>query len=70
MERFPGKKIYCNRNDLVISNYVKSILKGNIDMKIKNVHTLNSDFICCKGFNRILFTPLVIVDRITNVFNG
>ena len=53
IKRFPEKKIYSSNNDLEISNFVKSILKGNIDINITGVHNLNSKLIGCNGFGKI-----------------
>ena len=52
-ERFPEKcKIW---KDMKIGGTegIKSILKGNIDIEINNVHVLNPDLISCDGFGNI-----------------
>jgi len=58
-ERFPKKKIYGKDKNLKLSNYVKSILKGNIDDKITNPHDLNPALIGCNGFGKIENTSLI-----------
>jgi len=58
-ERFPNKKIYGKDKNLKLSNYVKSILKGNIDNKIMNPHDLNPTLIGCNGFGKIENTSLI-----------
>ena len=52
-ERFPEKKIYNNNNNLGLSNVVKSILKGNINITITRAHLLNPKLIGCNGFGII-----------------
>ena len=52
-ERFPEKhKKYLNKTFGGIEG-IKSILKGNIDIIINNVHILNSNLISCDGFGKI-----------------
>ena len=53
VERFPETKISFNGKYLILSTLVKSILKGNIDVKIINIHNLNSKLIGCNGFGDI-----------------
>ena len=58
-QRFPNKKAYGKDKNLPLSNYVKSILKGNIDYKITNPHDLNSTLIGCNGFGIIQNISLI-----------
>ena len=53
VERFPEKKISFNGKYLILSSSVKSILKGNIDVKIISPHNLNRKLIGCNGFGYI-----------------
>ena len=52
-ERFPEKNKKWKNIKLGGTDVVKSILKGNIDIEINNVHFLNSDLISCDGFGNI-----------------
>ena len=53
-ERFPKKKYIMNGKKLPGSRLIKSILKGNIEMKIIDVHQLNPKLITCNGFGKIV----------------
>ena len=52
-ERFPEKRIYNNGKYIDLSKAVKSILKGNIDVKITGQHYLNPNLTGCNGFGQI-----------------
>ena len=42
---------------------IKSILKGNLDFKIHNIHVLNSSLISCDGFGNIKKVHSIITDK-------
>lgn len=53
IERFPEKKYKSKGKILRVSNFVKSILKGRINVKLVNIHNINDKLIGCDGFGRI-----------------
>ena len=53
-ERFPDKKYIMNGKKLPGSRFIKSILKGNIDQEIKDVHQLNPKLVACNGFGKLV----------------
>ena len=52
-ERFPEKDKRWKGIKIGGIEGIKSILKGNIDMKIYDIHILNSQLISCDGFGNI-----------------
>lgn len=52
-ERFPETDKRWNGSIIGGSEGIKSILKGNLDFKIHNIHVLNSSLISCDGFGKI-----------------
>ena len=54
LKDFPKKKKESNGKRLGGSNLIKSILRGNIDIKIESPHELNSKLIGCDGFGKII----------------
>ena len=60
VERFPKK--------LPGSRLIKSILKGNIDIKIKYTHVLNHELICCDGFGRLIKSPGMKTNKTDNYY--
>jgi len=53
-ERFPEKKYDCKGKKMCGSSLViKSILKGNINIKLEDIHTINDGLVGCDGFGRI-----------------
>jgi len=52
-ERFPQTDKRWNGIKLGGEEGIKSILKGNIDIEINNVHYLNPNLISCNGFGKI-----------------
>ena len=56
-ERFPEKKNEKNGKKLPGASLIKSILKGNIDIKIELNHELNNKLISCDGFGKIIKNP-------------
>ena len=57
IERFPEKKKENKGKRLPGARLVKSILKGNIEIKIKTPHDLNKDLIGCDGFGKYIKFP-------------
>ena len=53
IERFPEKKYESNGKKLGGSNLIKSILKGRINVKLTNIHTIDDKLVGCDGFGRI-----------------
>ena len=53
LERFSEKKHIYNNKQLRGSNVIKSIIRGNIDIKLINIHYINSNLISCDGFGKI-----------------
>ena len=51
-ERFPKKKFIINGKKLPGARLIKSILKGNIEIKIKQIHQLNDKLKACDGFGK------------------
>lgn len=61
-ERFPEKQKKWKNIKIGGAEGIKSILRGNIDIEINDVHVLNSSLIGCDGFGNIK-QP---IDRFTN----
>ena len=53
-ERFPVKKYIVNGKKLPGASLIKSILKGNIDIKITAIHQLNVQLKACDGFGKLV----------------
>ena len=52
-ERFPVKERKWKGKKLGGLEAIKSIIRGNIDVKISNIHYINDSLISCDGFGRI-----------------
>ena len=59
-----NKKIKYRGEDVI-----KSILKGNIDIEINNIHYLNSDLIGCNGFGMIKKNNGIVTNETDHYFN-
>ena len=53
IERFPEKDKKWKGIKLGGIEGIKSILKGNIDIKLNDIHILNSKLVSCDGFGKI-----------------
>ena len=67
-ERFPEKKKEKNGQQLPGSRLIKSILKGNIDIKINLNHELNNKLITCDGFGEIIKNPGAKADKTDHIY--
>ena len=63
VERFPEKQKKWENKKLGGTEGIKSILKGKLNARIKNVHTLNSNLISCDGFGNIKKVQGIMTDE-------
>ena len=68
-ERFPVKKYIFNDKKLPGSTLVKSILKGNVDVKIKAIHELNDELIACDGFGKFVSSKGIKTTNTDHYYN-
>ena len=68
-ERFPEKEKKWENIKKGGLEGVKSILKGNIDVEINDVHTLNNKLISCNGFGKIKNSRYFMTDESDHYFN-
>ena len=61
-KRWKGKKIGGAEG-------IKSIMRGNLDFKIHNVHVLNKSLISCDGFGNIKKVHGIITDESDHYYN-
>ena len=54
LKRFPEKEKRWKNRKIGGKEGIKSIIKGNIDIRILDVHILNSKLISCDGFGNIM----------------
>ena len=52
-QRFPEKDKRWRNLKLGGLDVIKSILKGNIDVELQNIHYINSNLTSCDGFGRV-----------------
>ena len=53
VERFPQKERKWKNKKLGGIEIIKSILKGNLDFRLHDIHIINSSLISCDGFGNI-----------------
>ena len=68
-ERFPEKEKKWKKKKLGGIEGIKSILKGNIDLKIYDVHILNSKLISCDGFGNIKQIQKIVTNTSDHYYN-
>ena len=68
-ERFPVKKYIINGKKLPGSRLIKSILKGNINKKIKTIHDLNDELKACDGFGKSISSKGMRTNNTDHYYN-
>ena len=68
-ERFPVKERRWKNRKLGGLECIKSILKGNIDVKINNIHYINRNLTSCDGFGRIKEVQDIFTNESDHYYN-
>lgn len=68
-ERFPVKERKWKNKKLGGLEAIKSIIKGNIDVQITNIHYINTRLISCDGFGRIREVQDIFTNESDHYYN-